>query len=254
MTPIRRRAGNDDASFSGQQPGAVQKALSMLEAVAHLGPGTSARDIAAFAGVPSATAYRMLNLLVADGYLVRMPDLSGFALGRRTAELAYAANGSAPSSSVHKVAEDLRRHTRFGLHIASFADGRLRFVDQDPDHDAVGIALLRHFLHANALGKLLLAHHPRLRPASALPAVTEHTIRDHGVLDRELDHVLQTGYAYEDQEALVGRAALAVPIRDETAHVVGGLYLHGAARRITPDDGGLLRFALDGASRLTGRL
>ena len=64
---------------------AVQKALGMLEAVAHLGPGTTAKEIATFAGVPSATAYRMLNLLVAEGFLVRVPDLSGFALGRRTA-------------------------------------------------------------------------------------------------------------------------------------------------------------------------
>jgi DNA-binding IclR family transcriptional regulator len=226
----------------------------MLEAVAHLGPGTSARQIADFVSVPRATAYRMLNLLVADGYLVRVPDLSGFALGRRTAELAYAAGGSAPSLSVHEVAEEMRRHTRFGLHIASFADGRLRFVDQDPDHDAVGFDALTRFPHANALGKLLLAHHPGRTAGAALPAVTEHTIRDQGVLDRELHDVLVTGYAYEDQESLVGRAALAVPIRDETARVVGGLYLHGATRRITPADNVLLRFALDGASRLTGRL
>ena len=62
----------------------------MLEAVAHLGAGATAKQIAAHAQVPPATAYRMLNFLVADGFLVRVPDLSGFALGRRTSELAYA--------------------------------------------------------------------------------------------------------------------------------------------------------------------
>src|SRR5579859_1661338 len=37
--------------------------------------------------MPRATVYRMLNFLVAEEYLVRMPDLKGFALGVRVAEL-----------------------------------------------------------------------------------------------------------------------------------------------------------------------
>ena len=125
----------------------------MLEAVAHLGPGTTAKEIATFAGVPSATAYRMLNLLVAEGFLVRVPDLSGFALGRRTAELSHAASSSGPAPTLHERVEDMRTHTRFGLHVASFAGGRLRFVDKDPDHEIIGIAALPKNLHANALGR-----------------------------------------------------------------------------------------------------
>lgn len=133
MTADRATAGprsgkqiGEETHFSGQQPRAVQKALGMLEAVAHLGPGTTAKEIATFAGVPSATAYRMLNLLVAEGFLVRVPDLSGFALGRRTAELSHAASSSGPAPTLHERVEDMRTHTRFGLHVASFAGSTLR--------------------------------------------------------------------------------------------------------------------------------
>ncbi|WP_199286727.1 helix-turn-helix domain-containing protein [Nocardioides houyundeii] len=130
MSPSRD-AAKDETGFTGRQPGAVRKALGMLEAVAQLGPGTSAKEIATLAGVPPATAYRMLNQLVADGYLVRVPDLSGFALGRRITELVQPAGGGT-GTELHDVAEELRSQTRFGIHVASFARGRLRLVDQDP--------------------------------------------------------------------------------------------------------------------------
>ncbi|KLL96864.1 hypothetical protein NJ76_06555 [Rhodococcus sp. IITR03] len=47
------------------------------------------------------------------------------------------------------------------------------------------------------------------------------------------------------------RAAPAVPIRDSSSFVVGGLYLHGSAAKMQPDPD-LVRF--DGSVRLTGLL
>lgn len=225
----------------------------MLEAVAQLGPGTTAKEIAVFARVPPATTYRMLNLLVADGYLVRVPDLSGFALGRRTAELAHAAVESSPSESIHEVMEELRGRTRFGLHVASFAGGRLRFVDQDPDHEIVAITSLSKSLHANALGKLMLAWVPEVCPQDPLRRLTEFTMCDAGLLARELREIMSVGYAQENQETRLGRAALAVPIRDASSFVVGGLYLHGSSEKVRPE-AVLVEFLADGARRLGGSM
>lgn len=50
----------------------------------------TARELSGHLGLPRATAYRLLNLLVADEYLVRTTDLSGFALGAKVAQLAEA--------------------------------------------------------------------------------------------------------------------------------------------------------------------
>lgn len=243
----------DDTHFSGQQPRAVRKALGMLEAVAHLGPGTSAKEIARFAGVPPTTAYRMLNLLVAEGFLVRVPDLSGFALGRRTAELAHAAAGTSPSPTLHETVEELRTRTRFAVHVASFTGGRLRIVDRDPDHEIAGAEILSKCLHANAVGKVMLAHVAHVSPDPCLRRLTEYTICDPVRLARELHAVAVDGYAHENQESRLGRAALAVPIRDEAAFVVGGLYLQGADGRVGRDTA-LVGFLTDGADRLTGLL
>ncbi|OMQ16780.1 hypothetical protein A7K94_0200155 [Modestobacter sp. VKM Ac-2676] len=79
-----------DTGLTGRQPKAVQSALAVLECVARLGAGVTAKEVAESLGMPPATVYRLLNLLVGEEYLVRLPDLSGFALGRKVAGLAGA--------------------------------------------------------------------------------------------------------------------------------------------------------------------
>ena len=74
--------------LSGRQPRAVRSALAVLEEVVAAGPGVTAKEISAALKLPQATTYRLLNLLVGEEYLVRLPDLRGFALGRRAARLA----------------------------------------------------------------------------------------------------------------------------------------------------------------------
>ncbi|MET0931794.1 MAG: helix-turn-helix domain-containing protein [Aeromicrobium sp.] len=74
----------DDAiEFRGRQPMAVDHAFAILEEVARQGPGVGARQIVEAVDMPRSTVYRILKHLVQEEYLVRSPDLSGFALGAR---------------------------------------------------------------------------------------------------------------------------------------------------------------------------
>ena len=82
-----QRAKVPPAQFRGREPGAVDNAFAILEEVARSGAGVSAREIAENLGMPRATAYRILKHLVQQEYLVRSPDLSGFALGQRVRNL-----------------------------------------------------------------------------------------------------------------------------------------------------------------------
>jgi hypothetical protein len=66
-----------DGSLSGRQPKAVQSALRVLEEVARAGVGVTAKEIAENLSMPSATAYRLLNLLVADGISSGCPTCPG---------------------------------------------------------------------------------------------------------------------------------------------------------------------------------
>ncbi|MFI6313158.1 IclR family transcriptional regulator [Nocardia fusca] len=256
MVAERHPARPDAAGtgFGGQQPKAVQRALAMLEAVAHLGAGVSAKQISAYTRVPPATAYRLLNLLVADGFLVRTPDLTGFALGRRTSELAYAAATTQPARTVAEILADLRTETRYGLYVTSFRGGTLRMVDTDPDHEIVSAATISRNPHAHAAGKLLLAYRPRPLDPPDLRPVTAHTVIDPITLRSQLAHILATEIAFENQESRIGRAALAVPVRAPGSEVVGGLCVQGTVGRVSADHTDLVAFLRDGAAELTGLL
>lgn len=82
-----------DPGLRGRQPQAVRNAFAVLEEVARCGPGVTGTQVARNLAMPKATAYRLLNMLVEEEYLVRVPDLSGFALGRKVAWLVAAAQG-----------------------------------------------------------------------------------------------------------------------------------------------------------------
>ncbi|MHA7665147.1 helix-turn-helix domain-containing protein [Mycolicibacterium sp. HS_4_1] len=58
-------------------------ALAIIEEVAAAGPGVTALDITHRLRMSRSSAYRLLAVLVDSEYLVRTPDLGGFALGRR---------------------------------------------------------------------------------------------------------------------------------------------------------------------------
>lgn len=233
---------------SGHEPRAVQKALALLEAVARLGPGATAKDIAALTDIAPATAYRLLNLLVADGYLVRIEDLSGFALGRRTRELAGAATPEPPADA-HRILAELRAQVRFGIYLAVFGDRRIRLIDKDPDHELSGESVLTTQLHASAMGKLLLAGHPEFQP-HALRRVTARTITTPAALAAELRRISRTQVATEVDECRIGRSAIAVPVRSPDGRVTGALAAIGKTGRLTVHDPELITLLGTAAARL----
>ncbi|MGF7122124.1 IclR family transcriptional regulator [Rhodococcus sp. BE178] len=234
--------------LGGNEPRAVQRALALLEAAARLGSGASAKDIAALAGIPPATAYRLLNLLVADGYLVRIADLSGFALGRRTRELAGAAEQATPVDN-RVVLEELRAQVRYGVYLASYTAGRVRLVDRDPDHELSGERTLVNAPHASAIGKLLLASRPDLA-SGPLRKVTARTITDPDTLELELSVIRRGEPAREVDEIRVGRSALAVPVHDWGRAVVGCLAAIGPTGRLAVDDDELVELLRAYAGRV----
>lgn len=226
----------------------VRRALAILEAVAQLGPGATARQVAELSGTPASTAYRLLNLLVADGYLVRIEDLSGFALGRRTRELAGA--DTAPESNETVLAE-LRGRVRYGIHLAVF-DGPddVRFVNRDPDHELPGEQTILSNPHASAVGKLALAFHPRPLDTAALRGLTPRTITSPDALAAELSRIRRHDRATELDESRVGRSAVAVPVRDEAGTVCGALMALGRSAGLRIDDQDLADLLHTYAARL----
>jgi len=202
-------------ALSARQPGAVHSALSVLEAVAHLGAGVSAKRLSDELGLPRATTYRLINLLVEDEYLVRTPDLTGFALGAKVTQLAaVAAPPVRLSSAARALLAEARRSVRGGVHVVLFIDGRVVVLDADPDFPLSDVDRLVREPARYALGRLLLAAEGQV-PDGAVAA----DLRRFGATRQCGELVPTTG-------------CLALPIRDDGGVTVGALGFSGARHRV----------------------
>lgn len=241
----------DPLPLSGRQPRAVRSALAVLEEVVAAGPGITAKEISAALRLPQATTYRLLNLLVGEEYLVRLPDLRGFALGRRAARLALPVD-LRPPAAARGVVEHLRGLVRWGVHLASYRTGQVTLVDRDQDHPpSDGVVLARH-PHASALGLLLLADQPDWRAvARDLRPLTELSITEPAELDARIKEVAADDFARQCGQVRPDRGCLAVPVRDPSSGaLVAGLALCGPAHRVAEPNDELIRLLREHAERL----
>jgi len=201
--------------ITARQPRAIHSALEVLEAVASMGAGVTAREITAALGLPRATTYRLLNLLVQDEYLVRTPDLTGFALGKKVVGLATAALPVRISRAARDVLDDLRSGARGGIHLVMFVEGRIAIADSDPDFSLTDPHRIARDPASSALGCLLLVDRGAPLPPGVAPVGAS------GVLRRVGD---STG-------------CLAAPVRDGSGALVGGLAYAGTRARVeSPGD------------------
>jgi DNA-binding IclR family transcriptional regulator len=223
-----------DGSLSGRQPKAVQSALRVLEEVARAGVGVTAKEIVDRLNMPSATTYRLLNLLVADGYLVRLPDLSGFSLGHRMAVLIDAAVAPTVCTAAREVLAELRLSVRFGVHLFYFTNTAVRIADADDEFPPpADETVLNRNLHACAVGKLLLAEKRDVDTMliSPLAALTERTVTSRAALAEQLDAIRDQGVAAQTGELRDGTACVAVPVRAPAGALVAALAMSGRAEQ-----------------------
>lgn len=218
--------------ITGRQPQAIRTALAVLRAVARAGPGITARQISTELDLPPATTYRVLNLLVGEEYLVRLPDLRGFALGARLAELVGMSIEQNADGQVTSVVADLRASTGLAVTIATYTDDSAKIVVCDPRRPVPADDLAIGNLHASAIGRLLLASSPIWRDLLAKPTLnrlTPKTIVDPDRLGTELARIRNDEHAVQIEEVHLGLACIAVPINDGAGRLRAGLTVSAGA-------------------------
>ncbi|SDP42893.1 transcriptional regulator, IclR family [Klenkia soli] len=228
-----------DRGVTGRQPQAVRSALAVLEEVARAGAGVNAKEVAEALGLPPATTYRLLNLLVGEEYLVRLPDLHGFALGAKVAGLAGGFTPARVPTAARQVLGELRGRVRAGVHLVLVVGASLRCADVDPDLPLASTALVEGHLHASALGHLVLAeaddwravvHHP-----DRLPALTPATPTRAAEVDACLARVRAVGWAGQVGQLHEGVGCLAVPVRGASGLLVAAVAV-SSARGVVPTE------------------
>jgi DNA-binding IclR family transcriptional regulator len=215
-------------------PSTVSSSLDILEVVAAQGLGVTAKEIAGALHMPAATAYRLLNALVGEEYLVRTSDLRGFGLGSRLDGFVTAASTPTLCSVARDQLDKLRAGLRFGVHLVAFQQRSLRVVDADPDHPVRAERELVRHLHASAAGKLYLADQTTWQqalPSTPLRRITPVTVTDLALLEAELRQVREQEFALQVDQLEMELACAAVPIRNAAGDAAAALCLAGPSTR-----------------------
>jgi len=218
------------------KPSTASNPLKILEVVAQYGTGTTAKEITDALQMPQATAYRVLNSLVADEYLARTSDLRGFALGHAISGLITAATPPTVPTAARAVIEEFRRGNRFAVHLIMFRNAALRIADEDRDYPLHSAFEMLRYPHASAAGKLMLAEladTAALLPRGPLTRLTPDTITDSGQLEAQLAEIRVKGEASEINELAQGSASLALPVALPNGPAGAALGLSGPSERFS---------------------
>ncbi|RYV49618.1 helix-turn-helix domain-containing protein [Pengzhenrongella frigida] len=217
-----------EGSINARQPGAILHALQILECVARRGPGTTASEISTDLRVSRATTYRLVRLLADDEYLVRMPDLRGFTLGRRVAELAAPAAPAPHLSRAARIAlAVLRDRVRAGVHLVHYSGTRIIVTDEDTDIPLTDPHRLLTDPGSTAAGRLAAAWEEAQREGRRPPT-----------------------HAQQVRHGSPKRGCLALPVPDDAGHLVAALLVEAPPARLA-DPEELMSILLSGVSELT---
>jgi DNA-binding IclR family transcriptional regulator len=186
-------------------------------------------DLARRAGLPLATAHRLVVDLADWGAVSRLPD-GRYVVGRRIWDLGMLA----PVPSGLREAASPFLHDLYGATLATVQlavrDGTdVLYVDRLAGHASVPVVSTvggRLPLHATGVGKVLLAYAPpdvQREVLSSLRRITAHTVVQPGRLRPELRRVIREGWATTREEMSLGACSIAVPVVGADRRVVAAL-------------------------------
>jgi DNA-binding IclR family transcriptional regulator len=207
----------------------TSRALDVLGAFDSEHRGLTLSALARRAGLPLATAHRLVGELQRWGALERSPS-GEYVIGRRLWDLGLLAPvQSGLRQAASPFLHDLYGATLATVHLAVRDGTEVLYVDRLAGHVSVPVVSRigsRLPMHATGVGKVLLAYSPADVVASVLGdlfRVTPYTITNPARLLAQLERVRVDGYATTGDEMSLGASSVAVPVRALGDEVVAAL-------------------------------
>jgi DNA-binding IclR family transcriptional regulator len=226
---------------------AVERAFAVLDALSTPGDDTNGggsvelgtNEIARRTGINPSTVSRLLATLASAGFVEHVAESGRYRLGLRLLQL-----GNAVLARL-----DLREVARPHLHALVADTGETATLSAPGEHDAVTVDFVQSGSsvqsvahlgrpsvgHATATGKVALAFGDATPPDGPLAAYTLRTITDRSVLDAELRHVREQGWAQVTGEREADLNAVAAPVRGSRGELAAIVGVQGPAPRFDED-------------------
>lgn len=228
--------GNKDIQTAPASDGRIQsvdRALSILEAVASTGGEASLSDICDVTGLNTSTCHHIIKTLVARNYLRAGTGRGLYMMGSQVVLLSDAVNIKAELPGRAKpVLEALNQATQEAVHLAVLHnDEMITLAKRDALHalkiDSGGLGKSTAH-HATATGKILLAGRSddearRIVGRYGMKKFTDHTCTDINVLLTELAEIRAAGCSFDREEFQLYVVCIGAPITDHKGEVIASI-------------------------------
>jgi IclR family transcriptional regulator, acetate operon repressor len=222
--------------------GVTARSFAILEHVAGSRAPVDVLDIIASLKLPKATAYRLVDWFVTQGYLSREPARRRLIIGPKLTNLAFGAlSSSMRHDTPHVVLQRLVHTLNETCNIGTLLNGEVVYLDRvEADHWPLRLhytAGSRVPLHCSAIGKLFLAlaaspRRRRLLQSMELRRFTDSTITDSARLETELRQIRKEKVSFDREEYLVGVVCMAVPVIGKTGEMFAALAIQAPQARM----------------------
>ena len=223
---------------------AVERALALIEIFARSRGPFSITDLAAEAELPASTVHRLVQSLLALGYVTQHQASKRYGVGRGIADLSRAMLLKHEFNQyVQPYLERLANETNETASLTALYGTSILYLNQVESPLLMKVASPVGTiapLHCTGSGKVFLADFgPRMFDESisfaGLKSHTGNTITDRNELIRHLMQVREQGYAVDDEEYEEGARCIAVGLRGSSGTVSSAISISGPAVRMTDD-------------------
>jgi DNA-binding IclR family transcriptional regulator len=219
----------------------IERALTVLEFLAHSRRGFSISEMSRRLGIPKSSTHLILTTLERRGFLQKNTQTGRYCFGLQLVSLSRSALENLDLREEAKpFLQSLMRKTGLTVHLAVLERNEAVIIEKV---EAPGLLKLATWIgrrldvNCTGVGKALIAFLPedefdRLIRAKSFARHNDRTIISISAMKRELAGVRQLGYAFDDEEDEVGLRCVGAPIFDANQKTVAAVSVAGTTSQI----------------------
>lgn len=219
------------------------KALQILQALVEQGGPMTIQHIAHTTGLSPSTVHRIVQELMACGFVAKDEAAKTYAIGAETwAFAAKLKNSDYLVTMSETEMERLNLLSNETVHLIVPENDQAVYIGKKEARCQIQLRSRigwRIPLACTSAGKLILAHHAKewvqnYLEHNPIRQYTNHTIMQESELWRELEHVRKQGFAIDNREHNPDIVCVGAPIFDREGHLVAAISVSAPEYRFTP--------------------
>lgn len=219
----------------------LENALRLLNLFSIDEPEWGITELAEELGIANSTVHRLLNTLLAEGFVAKDPRTRTYRLGSSVLALGHLVQSRLKLGQIaYPALQRLVQMSNETAHIGILKEYSIIYLTKvDCSHP---VRLLSHVgrrndAHCTSTGQVLLAYLPPARQEDYLKrgpfrAYTRKTITEPDKLRHLLAKIKQQGYAVSLEELHEGVNSIAAPVTNAAGEVIAAVNLAGPAQRM----------------------